>query len=208
MNLQEIRNKLERKKGQKNQLLKNLNEARRKVRFFKKEVKINEKAQIIIQEVAKQTQDEIGYRLSELVVLSMATVFEDPYGFETIFIRRRGKTECDFYFTRNKQRFNPMRRSGGGTVDMASFALRATWAEGTLILDEPFRFISRELQPKVSLLLKEFSKNLNIQIIMITHSKALITNADKVFITSMKKGRSTIRPLNKNQIIRLLRSEL
>ena len=191
--VKDFRKKLEGKKGQKSQLLKNLNDSKRKLRKARKEIKISEKAQIIIQEVAKQTQDEIGYRLSELVVLSMATIFEDPYGFETIFIRRRGKTECDFYFTRNKQRFNPMRRSGGGTVDMASFSLRATWAEGTLILDEPFRFISKELLPKVSLLLKELSKKLQIQIIMITHSKELISSADKVFITSMKNGVSKIK---------------
>ena len=125
--------------------------------FFKKqeesisEIEVCEEAQIIIQNVAQKTQQELQYRLSDLCSLALKAVFANPYKLTVEFEIKRGKTECKLSFEKNGELFSPMDSSGGGAIDIASMALRiAIWSitspktRNTLILDEPFRFLSEE----------------------------------------------------------------
>ena len=107
------------------------------------------------------------------------------------FVEKRNKTECNLFFERNGERIHPFDASGGGAVDVATSALRfSIWSLGksrnVIGLDEPFRFLSRDLQPKAAEMLKEISHRLDLQMIMITHSPDLIEGADKIFRTSIK----------------------
>jgi DNA repair exonuclease SbcCD ATPase subunit len=89
--------------------------------------------------------------------------------------------------------------SGGGAVDVAAFALRiASWSmaqphsRNTIILDEPLRFLSVDLQEKASTMIKEVSDKLGIQMILVTHNDTLASFADRVFNVSIKKGVSKV----------------
>jgi len=193
--LKEFRIIIERKKGHQEQLYSQIKKTEKEVKHLEKEISYSEKAQVIIQTVAKQTQEELQYHISELVTLALSAVFDDPYELILEFVIRRGKTEADIYFIKDGERIDPLSATGGGVVDIASFALRvALWSlsqpktRNIMILDEPFRFLSRDLQPKASLMLKELSEKLNLQFIMVSHSPDLIEGADKVFETSIKKG--------------------
>ena len=199
MTIQYLRQKLERKKGQQTQLQSDLQTAKSKEENISSEIINTEQAQAIIQIVAQKTQEELEYRLSEIVSLALAAVFDDPYKLKVDFVIRRGKTECDLLFEKNGEIFDPLTSSGGGAVDIASMALRvAIWSltqprtRNVLILDEPFRFLSKEYQVKASIMLKELSKKLELQIIMVSHSEFLIEGADKVFQVSIEKGISKI----------------
>lgn len=200
MELNHLRQKLERKKGQQTQLQTDLQSAKLEEESITNEIINTEQAQIIIQTVAQKTQEELEYRLSEIVSLALAAVFDDPYKLKVNFIIRRGKTECDLLFEKNGEIFDPLTSSGGGAIDVAAMALRvAIWSltqpkpRNILILDEPFRFLSQEYQIKASIMLKELSKKLNLQIIMVSHSELLIEGADKVFQVIIRKGRSQIK---------------
>ena len=99
------------------------------------------------------------------------------------------------YFARDGIKVDPLTASGGGAVDIASFALRvASWSmqlkrsRPILLLDEPFRYVSADLLPKASAMLKEVSVKLGLQIIMVTHSEELMAEADKIFETHIRKG--------------------
>lgn len=195
MELNHLRQKLERKKGQQTQLQTDLQSAKKTEEAISVEIQNTEQAQVIIQIVAQKTQEELEYRLSEIVSLALAAVFDDPYKLKVNFVIRRGKTECDLLFEKNGEIFDPLTSSGGGAIDVAAMALRvAIWSltqprpRNILILDEPFRFLSQEYQIKASIMLKELSKKLNLQIIMVSHSESLIEGADKVFSTCIKKG--------------------
>lgn len=199
MTIQKLRQKLERKKGQQTQLQSDLQAAKSQEENITAEIIDIEQAQAIIQIVAQKTQEELEYRLSEIVSLALAAVFDDPYKLKVNFVIRRGKTECDLLFEKNNEIFDPLTSSGGGAIDIASMALRiAIWSltqpktRNVLILDEPFRFLSREYQVKASVMLKELSKKLKLQIIMVSHSEFLIEGADKIFQISIKKGISKI----------------
>ena len=90
---------------------------------------------------------------------------------------------------------DPLSASGVGAVDVASFALRvASWSmqrpksRSTLILDEPFRFLSADYQEQASVMIKEISDKLGIQFIIITHETILTSCADKIFEVKIRKG--------------------
>lgn len=203
MDIQTLRKCIERKKGQQNQLQIDLQAAKIEKEHITGEIINTETAQAIIQTVAQKTQEELEYRLSEIVSLALTAVFEDPYKLKVLFVIRRNKTECDLLFEKNGEIFDPISSSGGGAIDVAAMALRITiWSltqpkpRNVLILDEPFRFLSKEYQIKASTMLSEISKKLKLQIIMVSHSESLIEGANKVFRIAIKKGVSNISCIN------------
>ena len=183
----DYRKELERKKGRREQLQQDLEQVEGQVKVLGKHSIYCEEAQIVIQDVAQQTQAQLEYHISELVTLAMSAVFEDPYELKVEFVLRRNRTECDLWFVRDGNFINPMLASGGGAIDVAAFALRvALWSlarpktSNILILDEPAKFLSKTLQPQASAVIKEISERLSIQIIYVTHSEDLVEAADKV----------------------------
>jgi DNA repair exonuclease SbcCD ATPase subunit len=190
--ISELRSKIDRKRGQLDQLKHELKIEKVDLKQAERDVEFSTKARAIIQKVARETQQSLEYHVGELVSLALSGIFPDPYKFVVEFVERRNKAECDLFFERDGERIHPFDASGGGAVDVASFALRSSiWSLGgsrnVLGLDEPFRFLSRELQPRACEMLQEISHRLGLQIIMVTHSPDLIEGADRVFKTSLKK---------------------
>lgn len=151
-----------------------------------------EKAQAFIQQVAKDTQEQIKFIISDIVQLALDTCFPNEYEFVVDFKISRGKTEASLNFMKEGIEIDPISASGGGVVDIASFALRiAAWSLGksdnVIILDEPFRFLSKDLRPRAGEILNRISKQLNLQFIIVTHDGEIISNADKVFEVTQNK---------------------
>jgi hypothetical protein len=195
--LQNLRNRTIEKQGAVKRIRFQLDETDHKVTHLEREIQFTETARLIIQKVAKATQAELEYYISELVTLAFASVFPDPYEFKVVFEEKRGKTECKMRFLRNGKEVNPLFGSGGGPLDIASKTLQFTiWSlnktRNIIGLDEPFRFLSRNLQPKAGEMLKEVSKKLGLQILMITHSEDLANCADKIFHFDIDKGVTVI----------------
>jgi len=190
---------LEQRKGKRDMVEKDLRSARTELYRLSHLAEELEEAQGIIKTVAKQTQEQLEYHVSELVTLALSAVFPEPYELVLRFEERRGKTEADLLFFRDGEEFSPMDASGGGPVDVAAFALRvALWSlrrprsRATMLLDEPFRFVSRDYQPRASQMLKEVSGRIGLQVIMVSHSEDLIEAADRVFRTTISKGTSKV----------------
>ena len=195
----QLRNQLERQKGQVFQIQKDLTLAKDQLRNKKRDLYRHEKAREIIRKVGIETQNQISFHISDITSLALESIFPDPYKLEVEFIQRRNKTECDLYFVRDENKVDPLTASGVGAVDVAAFALRiASWSmstphtRNTIILDEPFRFLSENYQEQASLMLKEISEKLGIQFIIVTHEQVLASAADKIFEVSIRKGISKI----------------
>lgn len=159
-----------------------------------------EKARIVVQEVANEIQKNLEYRITNIVSMALASVFNDPYEFKVEFVTRRNQTECDLYFVRGDNMCDPLDSSGGGALDIASLALRmAIWSikktRAIQILDEPCKFLSKDMQAKASLMLKELSSKLGIQIIAISHIDDMIEAADRVINITQEKGISKVKVL-------------
>lgn len=197
--VRQIRNKLERVKGQYSQIEKSIKLLEKQIRENKRELHRHEQALEIVKEAGLKTQQQLQYHISDITSLALEAVFENPYKLEIEFVQRRNKTECDIYFMRDGNRINPLAASGGGAVDVASFALRiASWSmetpktRNTIFADEPMRYLSSNYQEKASIMIQEISKKLGIQFIIITHEPILGLFADKIFEVSIKNGISKV----------------
>ncbi len=201
--IREIRNELERRKGARAQTVKNAEKARVDIKSLERQERDSLEAQTIIQTVAQATQQELEYHVAEMVSLALGAIFPDPYTFHLDFTLRRNRSEADLSFSRGDseedERIHPLSASGGGAVDVAAFALRvASWnlerprTRACLILDEPFRFLSRGLQERASRMVADLAERLGIQFIIVTHEETLIDAADKIITISQRRGRSLI----------------
>ncbi len=200
MTLNEIKNKLERKKGQQEKLLKDVEEIKQNIHKNRKEQLNIDKAREIIKKVGLLTQQQLQFYISDIATVALEGIFAEPYSLRLNFEERRNKTECDILFERDGETFNPLDDTGGGAVDVAAFALRiASWSmdrprtRPVIILDEPLRFLSEDYHEAASEMIKELSKSLGLQFIIITHDRGYNDYADKVFKIVKKKGISLIQ---------------
>lgn len=133
--------------------------------------------------VASCIQKTAHEKITRVVNKCLSTVFDDPYEAEIIFERKRNKTEAQIVFKRDGHILDdPMEESGGGAIDVAAFAFRLACImlsqpqkKKLLILDEPFKFVSKRYRPRIRQLLNELVEACGLQIIMITHIQRLKT---------------------------------
>jgi len=197
--IKELRSKIDQEKGKRDEVNRTLLELDASRSTLKKSLRRSEDAQAIIQKVAQDTQSQLEIHISDIVSLAMETIFDDPYEFKIEFVVKRNKTECELIFEKDGVSIHPLSASGGGVIDTASFALRiALWtlmqprSRNCIILDEPFKFLSKDLLPRASELLKELSEKLDLQFIIVTHLDELTECADKTFNVKIRKGISKI----------------
>lgn len=208
MTLQELKDNLQKLKGKREKVVEELEQAKRDSRIYRRELRTAEKAQLLVQLVAQQTQDQLRYQLTELPRLALQSVFDDAYDFDVTFEIKRGKVEVEFWFVRDGVRINPKKNSGQGAVDIAGMALRpALWSlrvprnRPTIWLDEPFKHLKgADANRRALAMLKEICKPRpernwpGLQIVMIADERAsredIAEVADKLFEFRMK-GRET-----------------
>jgi hypothetical protein len=163
-----------------------LNRKRVKYRALSRYLEDVHTARSLIQLAAQITQEDLEFHVSNLVSSALYSVFPKPYDFITRFVKRRNTTECDMFFHRDGSEMEPEFASGGGPLDVGSFASRLsqlTLEEMTLLLllDEPFKNLSRNLIHNVCEMLITLKKKLGVQFIIVTHIVDLIKAGDKVF---------------------------
>ena len=201
MKVSKIENLFLQIKGSKLQLEKTLSEVKNNKKFCEKKLKLVEEAQVFLQTVAQNTQEKLKFDIEAVVNLALESVFPDEYEFKIEFNVSRGKTDAELVFMdkRTGQTIDPMDAAGGGVVDLTCFALRiASWAlengtDNLIILDEPFKFVSRDLVERAGDILKTLSEKMKLQVIMVTHIPEFIDVADKVFeVKKSDKGISRV----------------
>lgn len=202
MSIEELRSRIEQAKGRRDGLQERKKELEDALVEGKRDRIRHEQAREIIRTVGLKTQEQLQYHISDITSLALGDVFDDPYELVAEFVQRRNKTECDLLFSRGDEKVDPISASGGGAVDIAAFALRiAAWSmqtprtRNTIILDEPLRFLSVDLQERASQMIKELSDRLGLQFIIITHESTLAEYADKTFQVSIRKGVSKVTPV-------------
>ena len=201
--LNNLRSRLEQERGKLSQLLSDKKVTEDKLNH-NLELRVDiEEAQLIIQTVAQETQNQITEYISDLVSTTLDAVFDNPYTFLIQFVQRRGKTEADLKFIRDGYELDPLDMSGGGVINVASMALRVgLWSltkstRNTLLVDEPFHFLhSTDAHRRVSELLKSLSEELGLQIIMVSgevESEDMVSNANRVFRLELVNGITQIQ---------------
>lgn len=189
-------------KGMKNQLKLDLSSRKSLLNESKNELNVLEKAQVFLQNVAQETQNQLRFRIEDIVNMALETCFPDEYEFKINFNISRGKTDCELVFVskRTHREIDPMNASGGGVVDVACFALRTACyvleqgIDNVIVLDEPMKFVSEDLRERVCEVIKSLSEKLKVQFIIVTHIQEFIEIADKVFqVRKNEDGRSVVK---------------
>lgn len=166
-----------------------------------------EKAQVFLQSVAQETQSQLKFRVEDIVNMALDTCFPEEYEFKLDFNVARGKTECSLLFLskRTGREIDPMNASGGGVVDVVCFALRTACyvlekgIDNVIVLDEPMRFVSKNLRSRVCEVMRNLSTKLGLQFIIVTHIDEFIDVADSLF--EVRKDESTgISSVKKREI--------
>lgn len=198
--LSRTRARVEQLKGIKQQLTNSQAEIEENLRNDTRQKRRIEQALEIVKLVGLKTQKNLQFHISDVSTMALDSVFDESYLLLAEFIERRGRTECDLLLKTDDMAVDPLSATGGGVVDVLSFALRVAAyslqrprVRPVLLLDEPFTHLSEQLFPKACALLTRISEELGIQIIIITHAEALMDCADKVFQIRKRKGVSRIK---------------
>ncbi len=196
--LQRLTSKLERAKGRRDQVNTSLKADRDKHRQLSTLLERQSEARVVLQKVAQQTQNQLVFRISELVELCINSIFDTEYKFILNFIQKRNKTEAEIYIEDEQGRYEISPADGMGNI--VAFALRIVLWDlykpkscSTIVLDEPFKDLSQDKQERVGMLLKMLSQQLGLQFIIVTHKSDIKKNADKVFNVKKIKEVSVVR---------------
>lgn len=152
-------------------------------RQAKREARINArlrvKAQAIAQQVAQNVQQSIHNQLSSVVTRCLETVFPEQIEFRILFEKIRGRTQARPIFIENDNEIDPKTAAGGAVKHVAAQALRIACLKlskppkrSFLALDEPFLSVCEDYQDLIASLIATMSKELGIQIVIVTHNKA------------------------------------
>jgi DNA repair exonuclease SbcCD ATPase subunit len=136
-----------------------------------------EQASSILQQVAQNIQQQAHQQIASVVTRCLQAVFaEEAYRFHIEFERKRGRTEARLAFFDGENELHPRSATGGGVLDVASFALRLASLmlarprmSRILILDEPFRNLHSPIfRERVRVMLESLAEELGFQFIMAT----------------------------------------
>lgn len=200
--VEKIRQMFLQSKGMLKQIDSDLTGNKNKLRALNNRIKLLEQAQAFLQKIAQSTQEKLKLNVEDIVNLALETCFPNEYVFKLNFIVARGKTDAELVFLSQKtgRELDPMNTVGCGIIDVTSFALRLACytllidTDNVIILDEPMKFVSKDLLGNVSELIKKLSHKLNLQMIMVTHETQFVDVADKVFeVKKNPDGRSVVK---------------
>lgn len=150
-----------------------------------KDLKSISQAHAVCIELERDIQGKAHKKLTGIVTSCLQSIIGSDYRFDIKFIKIRGRTEAKpvlIDVRSDIEIVDPVNEDSGGVVDIVSFALRVCdilltkpEVDRILVLDEPFRFVSKKHRPAVRELLENVSESFDMQIILVTHQEEYIT---------------------------------
>ncbi len=159
-----------------------LSEIKREKVLAQAEIEALEKTKAIVFEVGEELHQIILGVFSEIGTTCLQAIFGEGYSYQMRGKISRGLLAVEHVVVDAEgNELNPLQATGGGLVDVLAFALRLSALilsdrERLLILDEPFRFLSRDKLPIIKEVRSVLSEQYNIQTLMITHLQELVSD--------------------------------
>jgi DNA repair exonuclease SbcCD ATPase subunit len=155
----------------------------------KKWIELAQKTKAVLIKIGEDTQQEIKQYIEDTVTFALQTVFGNEYHFVVDYrYDKRDQSEVNFFLNKNGKLYEPRKdTTSGGAVDICAFSLRMVLYSledpdpaPILVLDEPFKNVSKGYIPLVSEMVMELSKMLKLQLIISTHTDEIIELADNI----------------------------
>lgn len=161
------------------------------------EAAMYEQACALLSRYADARQEEVHERLEGLVTRGLQAVFEEDLTFhiKTKTVGKRVDTEFVLRSTHDGQMIETgiMDARGGGVAAVTGFLLQVILlilhgAPRVLFLDESFAQVSADYEPRLAAFMDELATDLQLQIVMVTHSTGFEDVSDAVYRTSAPNG--------------------
>lgn len=167
----------------------------------KAQAALYEKTTIVVQKLTELSRQENLDKIAAIVTKAIQDVKDPTLSFRINYKVERNQPAVDFVIFNS--RFNVeqnIKLSCGGTLeDLAEFPLRVSlllkWRPKLgqlLIFDEAFTQVSKQDRPAFASFIRQLSEELNLQIILITHSTDLVSYAHKVLKVEHDGQKSSI----------------
>jgi DNA repair exonuclease SbcCD ATPase subunit len=182
MSLESLRHRVDKTKSQYQLAKTQLQNEKDNLHTVEKHLANIEQAQHITQTVAQTVQEQAHGKIARVVTACLKTVFDDmDYGFRIDFDRKRKRTEAKLRLVRDGNDVeDPLEAESGGVIDVAAFALQLASMMLTkptirkiLILDEPFKFVSRQYRSNINQMIEKLAKDFDVQFIIVTHQEEI-----------------------------------
>jgi DNA repair exonuclease SbcCD ATPase subunit len=163
-----------------------------------------EKSRELMNMVGSACQLKVKEVVERLVSEAFEVVFGDNYKFELEMAIVRNQPEVSMFVIQDGKKRSMKDEQGGGVIDLISFVLRIVmWSittprtAGVMILDEPGKFISKNLQQVFGEMITELSRMLGIQFLMVSHEEELINTADVTYSVHLEEEVSFVERVEK-----------
>ena len=163
--------------GQKIQLDRQIQEARVHKERQEKASELYSQTQALLLHVSSTARVLAQSKIEELVSLALVAITGEPYAFKMDLHQAAGAWTVSFsVISPSGVTADPLDGCGGGIADICSMALRIAILEmyeprieGPILLDENFKFLSRDHIRAAAEFLESLSERTGRQILLITH---------------------------------------
>jgi len=209
MEFEDIKSRYDKLFARKASLLIEERKLTRKIRKTRRKIKDHVDARNLLNEAITIIHKKFKDRIEATVTRSIRQIFNRDLSFELVYKVKRNEIESRIIVKENGEELDPKDDLGGSIIDIISFTFRIIlWhmsspkTRNVFILDEPFKWTGK-LISLTGMIMKELSKKLRFQVILITHDDDLIEIADKVFKIEHVKGKSRVKVIRKKYDIGL-----
>ena len=148
--------------------------------------------------VSANYRDQLCNLFTSLVTEALTSIFEKDIRFNIKLYSYRNEPAIDVSVIENNLEVDPQKSCGGGLNDIISFVIKIIFiylkkSSKIIILDEPLKFLSRDYIEQSSNFIREISKRMNIQIILVSHKPDLEISCDKLINIEKNENRSIIK---------------
>lgn len=176
-----------------------------KIRKIKKEISAHIEARDTIAKVIRLTQFRIKKYIEKTVTLAIRSVFDRPYTFHLKFKEQRNRVECIATVRERGNIRDPKSDMGGGLMDIIAIGFRVALllienprSRMVLLLDQPFSHCGGLIK-KAAIMVKELSRELSVQFIIITHERRLSKIADRAWFVDHDGEKSIVNRIIKRR---------
>lgn len=141
---------------------------------------------------------EYAESFSKIVTEGMQSIFHDQdISFEVDVTQKRGKVWVDFVTYHEGNRGQALSSFGGGIASVQSLLLRILVIlkmnlAKYLVLDESLAALSEEYVENAGLFISKMCKDLDMNVLLITHNKSFLDYADNAYEASLDKDGNMI----------------
>ncbi|RKY82559.1 hypothetical protein DRQ07_01000 [candidate division KSB1 bacterium] len=167
---------------------------------IKKNIEILTKTSAVLKHLLdSMVKDEIE-RMSGLITYGLKSIFDDQdLVFSPEITKKNGKIYIDLKTSNNGIEGN-FESFGGSVAVIESFLLRVLCIlkknlAKLMLLDETFAAVGEEYIANTSNLIKELSKKLGLDVLLVTHQKDFQQNADHIYRVKESKDGLTMETL-------------